>query len=301
MPTTELSLDEANELLAAWSTAQAEAHGIRALIIKGRPLADDGLRAPRVSADVDLLIQPAQFDRYCAAVLEAGWEEFPSTFASAHFTLHSRSFRKSGWPNSFDVHSEYPGFLRGPDVAFDALWETRRTCAFAHRDCQVPSRVANAIILALHSLRGAHEHSRHQSELAELATAHWTDAERTGLTDLAVATGSAGPLQVTLAGWGVSVEPDPVLERSPAAREWHRKTAEAQGRTASWVLLLAQTPLRRKFEVLARALWPSRADFTTDHPEIPDRAWPLAKARVARWGRGFRRLPSALAAILWRG
>ena len=86
---TPLHLDEANELLTAWAQRLAEARGIRLLAIKGRVLGDDGLRPPRTSADVDILLDPARFDDFCDAAVAAGWEEFPSTFASTHFTLHS--------------------------------------------------------------------------------------------------------------------------------------------------------------------------------------------------------------------
>ena len=297
MPTTDLRLDEANELLAAWVCARADEHGIRALIIKGRPLADDGLRAARVSADVDLLVEPARFEQYCDALLDAGWQEFPSTFASEHFTLHSRTYRKPGWPNSLDVHSEYPGFLRGPDAAFEALWAGRRTSEFAHRACPVPSRAANALILALHSLRGTHQQSRHRDELDQVSRASFSDRARAELAALAASTGASLPLRDLLAEWGVDVAVDADLVGSPGELEWRRKTAEAQGAAASWWMLLRRAPWRDKPEVVRRALWPSRDDFAKDHPEVPDRPWPQLQARVARWGRGLRRAPVALWAL----
>ena len=300
LPYLELQLDEANELLSAWACAQASNHGTRALLIKGRALADDGLRAPRTSADVDLLVEPDRFDDYCAAVLAAGWEEFPPTFASSHFILHSRSFRKVGWPNSFDVHSEYPGFLRGPSNAFNALWESRRMLTFAHRDCPAPSRAANALILALHSLRGAREQPRHQDELAHVSAITFTDTERDELAELAAATEASLPLRKVLAGWGVDVEPDAALSGSAAAREWQRKTTETEGLVVSWILLLARAPWRSKPGIVLRALWPSRADLVVSHPEFPDRLWQQVWCRIARWGRGLRRLPAALSAFLRR-
>lgn len=297
MATTDLRLDEANELLAAWVCARADEHGIRALLLKGRTLGDDGLRAARVSSDVDLLVEPARFDEYCDVLEHAGWHEFPSTFASAHFTLHSRAFRKEGWPDSLDVHSEYPGFLRGPGVVFDELWAGRRTADFAHRACTVPSREANALILGLHSLRGTHLQERHADELHQVREATFTAAERGELGRLAHATGAAGPLRAVLEGWGAEARIDPGLTGSPREREWRRKTAEAQGAAASWLVLLRRSRWRDKPQVIGRALWPSRADLRTDHPEIPDRISARVRARVARWGRGIGRLPAAIAAM----
>jgi len=295
--TQQLRLDEANELLAAWAQQRAAERGIRLLLLKGRPLSDDGLRAPRTSADVDVLVEPARFDEFCAAVLADGWDEFPGTFASDHFTLHSRSFRRDGWPNSFDVHSDYPGFLREPTLVFDALWSTRRTADFAHQDCAVPSRTANLLIIALHSLRGTYRQQRHRTELEGLRDARLTDAEKREVADLAAATGAATALHDLLPELGIGAQVDTELLDSAAYREWRRKVAEAQGAAASWLGLLLRSPWREKPEIVWRAFWPSRADFAINHPEIPDRFWPQLRGRVERWGRGLGRLPAALASL----
>lgn len=297
MQTPDLRLDEANELLAAWVAARARALGIRALLLKGRPLADDGLREARVSADVELLVEPTRFDDYCDALERAGWQEFPATFASEMFTVHSRAFRRPGWPNSLDVHSDYPGFLREPGVVFDALWSQRRTTVFAHQPVEIPSRAANALVLALHSLRGTHRQARHEEELAHLRAVAFSAAERDELAATAHATGASLPLAAVLAGWGVTPIDDPDLAGSPREREWRRKVAESRGVTASWLLLLRSAPWREKPVVVRHAIWPSREDFAVFFPEVPDRPWPQAWARVRRWGRGIRSLPGVLRAL----
>lgn len=289
-----MHLDEANELLAAWACQVATDRGIRTLLIKGRMLSDDGLRAVRVSADVDLLVEPTRFDEYCDAVLSAGWEEFPSTFASAHFTLHSRSFRKAGWPNSFDVHSEYPGFLRPPAEVFDALWQTRRTASFAHQECPVPSRVAGAMILALHSLRGTAEQARHHDELVGVLAVTFTDAERAELAALATVTGATPALADALPQWGVEVAVDQALMQTDAYRLWLSKTTRTEGVAGAWLTTLSRAPWRQKAQILRRALWPSHDDFAVEHPEVAGEWWPQTWARVARWGRGLRQLPGAV-------
>lgn len=297
MPTRDLRLDEANELLAAWVAARAAALGIRALLLKGRPLADDGLREPRVSSDVDLLVEPARFDEYCAALEAAGWHEFPSTFASDRFTVHSRAFRREGWPNSLDVHRDYPGFLREPAVTFDALWAQRRTARFAHQPVETPSRAANALVLALHSLRGTHLQPRHAHELARLRTVAFTPAERDELAATAHATGATLPLADVLAGWGVTPIADASLAGSAREVEWRRKVAESRGVTASWLLLIRDAPWREKPRIVRHAVWPTRADYAVFYPEIPDRLGPQVWARVRRWGRGIRSLPGVLRAL----
>ena len=78
--TVELAHGEALELATAWLDYTAVSHGIRSLTIKGDTLARFDLRSPRVSSDVDVLIEPAGFDDYQALLRQSGWEVFPSTF-----------------------------------------------------------------------------------------------------------------------------------------------------------------------------------------------------------------------------
>lgn len=294
----ELRLDEANELLSAWAWRRAEERGIRMLLIKGRALSDYGLRERRTSADVDVLVEPARFDEYCTAITDLGWEEFPGTFVSETFTLHSRSFRRNGWPNSFDVHSYYPGFLVAPEVAFDALWARRRMLEFAHRACPVPDRASSIVILALHSLRGTDRQVRHRDELDAVRALDLSASERDDLAAAARETGAAAALRDLLPAMGVPIDVSREELRTPEYREWHRKTAEAHGVAASWLVLFGRTPWRDKPGVVLRALWPTRADFAIDHPEVPDRWAPQLRARIERWGRGIRQLPAVLSAML---
>lgn len=294
----ELRLDEANELLSAWATQRASERAIRILVIKGRSLSHYGLRPPRTSADVDVLVEPARFGEYCNAILDAGWAEIPGTFASDALTLHSRSFRRTGWPNSFDVHSYYPGFLVAPHAAFDALWARRGTLEFAHRECPVPDRASSILILALHSLRGADQQPRHRDELAAVMALTLTEADRADLAAAARETGADVALRDILPVLGVSVDVSSDDLRTPQYREWHRKTVEAHGAAASWLSLFGRSRWQDKPRVLWKAVWPSRDDFAITHPEVPDRWSARARARVTRWGRGIRHTPSSLAAML---
>lgn len=55
--------DVAVELLNAAIHDFASHHGVRVLTIKGRALADQGLRQVRGSSDADVLVDPAEFER----------------------------------------------------------------------------------------------------------------------------------------------------------------------------------------------------------------------------------------------
>lgn len=297
MSTTELRLAEATELLTAWVSARAEQHGIRALVIKGRTLADDGLRPARVSSDVDLLVEPDRFDELCARITESGWTDLPGTFAGRHFSVHSRTLRREGWPAALDIHREYPGLLRDPAEAFEALWRSRRVAVFGHRGCPVPSRPAGAVILALHGLRGTRRQARHANDVARLPHVRFRASEHAELSRLVVETGAAPALGPLLAAWDLTVDVDDGLRATARGRAWRRKVAESEGSALSWVFLLRRVPWREKPGIIGRALWPHRDDLARSSAETPGGAWSRLRTRLARLRRGIAGIVPALRAL----
>ena len=292
-----LPLAEAVALSTAWLQEEARRRGIRLLVLKGATLSYHGLREPRSSSDVDVLIEPGRFEEFIVAIGGAGWDEFADTFASDRFVVHSRTFRRNGWPNALDIHSEWPGFLRPTAEVFDVLWERKTSMAFAHVACDMPDRMSSLLMLALHSLRGTTTQVRHERELTELLAIELTARERADLAHLAVATGSAAPLRALLVHFGTAVEIGPAELRSSEYKEWHRKVAHAQGRTASWLIELRRSPWRRKLLVLRHGVWPTDRDLLAEHPEVPDRFLAKVWARVVRLVRGVGQLPRVLPAL----
>lgn len=284
-----LSLNEADSLLSAWASAQAERVGIRELLIKGRTLAHHGLREARLSADVDVLIEPSRFDQYCEIVKVAGWTELPSTFVTEFFTLHSRTFTHANWPNTLDVHRFFPGFLSSPENVFDRLWERRESLVIARHVCAIPDRPASILILALHSMRSSRKNLRHERELGALRTTPLDPRELADVVALAHATGSVAPLKDLLSAWGASIELDPKVFASIAYRDWAQAVAEARGAPADWHRVLQRAPWRHKPRVLLRALWPSEADLRRTHATLASSRMSRLRIRVQRLGRGFTR------------
>jgi hypothetical protein len=296
-PAVWLPLDEAVALCTAWLQEQARANGIRLLILKGATLSHHGLREPRSSSDVDVLIEPPRFEDFTTLIARSGWQEFADTFASDRFVLHSRTFRRDGWPNAIDIHSSWPGFLRPTDAVFELLWQRRESLPFAHRPCDVPDRTAGLVMLALHSLRGSASQQRHERELTDLLAVELTDEERADVASFARATGSDAPLRAVLAQLGVSVDvADDDLQTSDY-REWHRKVAHAQGRTASWLIELRRAPWQRKPLILRHGVWPTDRDLLAEHPEVPDRFTAKVWARIVRLIRGLGQLPRVIPAL----
>lgn len=287
---TTLGLEAANPLLAAWAQYQAESRGIRLLVLKGEALSRYGLRPMRTSSDVDVLIDPVAFDAYLDVVVRSGWSEFPVSYSTEKFTTHSRTFRKTGWPNSLDIHRSYPGFLRDPADVFELLWERRATLEIAHRPCQVPSRVASAFILALHSMRSSDDHQRHARELDGIRSLVLTDSERAEAYDLALRSGASLSMQHVLLDLGVSVPIDANDVASAAYLQWRTKVAGAGSTIELWRNLLRESRWDQKPAVVWRALWPRRKDFLIDHPGTRDRAWDVFIGRAVRLRDGVRQL-----------
>lgn len=292
-----LRLDEAVELGHAWVQAVADERGIRVLFIKGPALHRHGLRPERTSADVDVLVEPARFAELCDAILADGWTERPGVFISHRTTLHSTTFLRDDWPCDLDVHGFFPGFLADPADVFEALWARRTRMEFAHRACDVPDRVSGILVLALHSLRGASIQARHADELEHLTTITLTDQERADAASLALATGSAATLERVLPRLGIHVEAPAAELASTQLREWRERVDSGSYGAYFWLLAFRRANWSGRALIVWRAFWPTRADLLIARPETVDTPPGRLHARVRRWGRGIRSLPSALRAI----
>lgn len=297
--TASLGHAEAIELITAWLDHLGRQNDIRTLTIKGATLAHFGLRSPRTSLDVDVLVDPTRFSDYVELVKDAGWVEFPQTFQAEHFPSHSVTLRRGGWPVAIDIHRHYPGFLSSPVSAFETLWARRSIVTFAGLGCRTPDRPSSAIILALHSLRSVSEAARHAHELEELQSATFTDAEVAQIVAIATETRSAAPLASALEDMGIIVEVPEEEFLKPEYGDWVWRVRAAQGLSshaaaAEWLSLLARTPLRRKFTVFWRAVWPTRADILTNRPSTTDSFGAILRARSARIARGLAALPAVV-------
>lgn len=294
-----LDMAEAVELGHAWCQQLARRNRIRALLIKGPTLERYGLRTPRVSGDIDVLIEPDRFDEAVAAVRAAGWGERPASYLIRRTTLHSRTFTHHDWPCDLDLHRSFPGFLVDAATLFEALWTRRNQMTFAHHECAVPDRLSSVLILALHSERGTSEQPRHQQELKELLSlAQLSDDERCELAMLAQATGSAATLHHVLSRLGVDTAVTDAELRSPDVARWRTRVESGSSGAYFWFDLLgAATTLGDAITILSHAAWPSDTDLLLMHPDIPDRAWPRLVARIRRVCRA---VPAAAQAIMQR-
>ncbi len=293
-----LSLSEGVELAYAWVQAVADSLGIRVLFIKGLTLQKLGLRRPRVSSDADVLVEPARFDELCQALAAAGWRQRGAGTVWASIPHHSRTYLTDHWPCDLDVHSGFPGFLADPEVTFDALWESRIDLEFAGRRCAVPNRAGAAMVLALHAIRSRADDPRHALELAYLVDVPWPAAERAEFRALAARTASTGPLREFFDTMGLGPLQNSTAIDPVRLREWRiRVTFQVTRGGAMYVRAIAihAVPLHDRPRVLARLLWPSKADLEFKYPGLPDTVRARAAARLSWLGSVLTRLHSVLA------
>lgn len=136
----------------------ADREGVALLHVKG-PAGDPDLRAHRSpGTDVDVLVRPAEVDRFVGALKAHGWHQ-QTGFTTGSAFNHAANFFHDHW-GLLDVHRVWPGFEVAPGDAFDHLWRQHGAASLAGMPCAVPARAAQSLMLLLHAARspGASAH-----------------------------------------------------------------------------------------------------------------------------------------------
>lgn len=289
-----LPLRAAVPLATALVVHRAESLGVRALVIKGISAEVHGLRQPRVSADVDVLVDPAGYDTLLDSLAQLGWRPRPMYSVSANLDPHSESLIHESWPCDIDLHRRFPGFLATPQTAFDALWDGRDFTGVAKVMVPIPGLAGALQVAALHSLRTVDGSVRMRTELeqVEQVITELTPAQQQELVDLSLATGAAGPLVDTFARGGIHV----TVPDTPELRAWNARRLAGPVFAGNLVAGMRGRSMRARMQLLWLALWPTADELRAVNPALPDSTAALMGARLRRWGRGVMQLPQALAA-----
>ncbi|TQL54750.1 putative nucleotidyltransferase-like protein [Subtercola boreus] len=270
--------------------------GVRTLVVKGPAAARQGLRKPRASSDVDVLVEPHRFEEFVDRLVDAGWQERSAPTTPRIVELHSVTLLNASWPIDLDLHRFWPGFLLEPAEAFDVLWASRVEEEFAGIAVDVPDPPSTALILGLHTLR-------HTAPAAALSSvAPLAEAARTVFGDqagsllaarahLLGATETCRPLLETVGSDLTAPGPE-----SDELRRW-RLNAAARGTSSAWLVHLSEAPTRRKVAIVASALFPSPRQLRLLHPETPLGPRGIAGAWFRRLGHGLVALPGAMASV----
>lgn len=291
---SELSLFEAVPLAHALVGRIAADEQVRVVFIKGPTAELQGLRDPRSSVDVDVLVDPSRRDRLADRLIELGWvDEHPYTSPTV-LPMHSLTHRHPSWPCELDLHDRFPGFFAEPQVVFDRLWERRSTVEVAGQAIACPAPAGQALVLALHALRDPHDPGKARDLSALVARVRET-ANPDSLHDLAELAHDLGAAD-TAAPFLDRVGAPSVgrgTTRAHDLRAWALRT-EPDASVAGWVDELRRLPWRRRPRFLWYAALLTEEELRLDDPGLPPGRRAVFRARGARLRRGLRALPRAL-------
>ena len=198
--------------------------GIRSLVIKGPAFVELGVRRPKHSNDIDLLVAPEDRTAASEALAQAGWSIISHWFPPAlDDIIYSTTFRHPQFPSTLDLHHHFSGFFAGD--AFEALWRSRTCVAVAHHDVVTVGREHALIIEGLNAIKMLEEGSR--AEAADRVVRAVTDVDVDAVAAAAESVGArhtAAPL-ITVLGGGSPSGPPP-----PGYDQWVRRGARNSGR-----------------------------------------------------------------------
>lgn len=119
--------------------------GIRSLVIKGPAFVELGVRKPRQSNDIDLLVAPEDRASATETLAATGWSIISHWFPPAlDDIIYSTTFRHALFPATLDLHHRFSGLLA--EDAFEHLWSRRSVVEVAHHPLTTVG-VADALIV----------------------------------------------------------------------------------------------------------------------------------------------------------
>lgn len=259
MSSEPLTLAEAVPLGTVHLQRLLERAGVRCLVIKGPAFAELGVRRPRVSHDIDLLIHQDDRTTATAALAASGWSIISYWFPPAmDDIIYSTTFRTALFPVTLDLHHRFSGLLAGA-AAFDVLWEQRTHVEVGHQLVCTVSREDSLIIEALNATKKLSHGDRLTACERVVAVADAVDLDRVLVAaERLGARHTAAPLIRALGG------PDPQNGPPPGYKRWVDRGARTGG-VELFVDLMRRAPSH-----IPRVLWqqltlsPDSARFWAD-------------------------------------
>lgn len=287
---TPLPADVALELAYAMIQRTADSAEINVLFLKGLAAEHHRLRRTRVSTDVDVWLRRSDLGFLDSRLAARGWYRRPESFAHARFVLLSYTYMHDQWPCDIDVHIAFPGLFA--DDAFDVLLDHAVAIEVGGIPVAIPDRPASFVIGAAHALRQAYlpSSAAELSYLTDVWRNEFDERERDEVRALANGLGAVESLRPLFASIGMEVPSQSGYSRELA--DWRIATRQLN-RTSRWLELIAQHPPAQRVKILARAVFPSRADLVRDHPDADSGGIALLRTRLRRIASATRALPDA--------
>lgn len=288
--------DEAAQLLHALIARAAADLDIRVLAIKGPVAALQGLRAPRTSADVDVLVHPRDIRALVDGLVALGWRKWGAV-NSAPFIMprHSVNLLNDLWPVGIDVHHYFPGFLADPGDVFDALWDRQEQVTLAGVPIPACDPVGHSAVVALHLLRSFPDgEGSALADLEDRARLVLRPGDVEALVGLARRTDATATLRPFLLALGVP-QSDLGEARDPEAFALWNRRARVVG-SAPWIMLLAQTPKRHWPRIVWHAVMLTEKEILEMHQVVPEAG--VTRLRLHRIRRGVKGMPRSVRSVM---
>lgn len=200
------------------------AAGIRSLVIKGPAFVELGVRKPRQSNDIDLLVAPRDCTYAAQALNSGGWSSLSPWYPRAlDDVTYSGTFSHTHFPVTVDLHHHFAGLLA--DDAFEVLWDGRSTVKLARCQVLVPGQVDAFVIEALNALKS--RRPEQWGSVAKRVIDHSGPVDVDTVIRCAVSLGAretAGPVIEALCG------PSFVGPPSPGYLRWVRESGQERPR-----------------------------------------------------------------------
>lgn len=147
-----LTLAEAVPLGTVHLQRLLSAAGIRSLVIKGPAFVELGVRKPRQSNDIDLMVAPGDRAAATESLASAGWSIISHWFPPAlDDIIYSTTFRHALFPVTLDLHHHFSGMLAAD--AFEHLWPRRVEVVLAGQPVHTVGIPDALIIESLNSIK----------------------------------------------------------------------------------------------------------------------------------------------------
>ena len=262
------------------------------MAIKGPSAETHLLRIPRQSVDIDFLVDPARFSEFVTLMESAGWSWQVNSSADV-LPHHSVPMRHPLWPCELDLHHEFPGFLSGPEVTFEALWRHRETLDLGLGPVTCLDRVGTAAVIGLHLLRDQTKRAAELEEFVGLAKAQLLKPDRLALAELAQVAGAEQTLAPVLSALGIEGA-QPTGPPTKDLQAWLFRTQTPHAPAVGWVYQFAAMPPSAWPRLIRKALLLTDEEIYLSYPDLPHTPGGLWRGRLRRWWRGLRHLPAAV-------
>lgn len=159
MSSIPLTLAEAVPLGTVLLQRLLDDRGIRSLVIKGPAFVELGVRRPKHSNDIDLLVAPEDRAAATEALARAGWSIISHWFPPAlDDVIYSTTFHHPQFPATLDLHHHFSGLLA--TNSFEELWRRRTSVCVAHSQVVSVCQEHALIIEALNAIKKLRPHER---------------------------------------------------------------------------------------------------------------------------------------------